>query len=74
VGNEPFCRELNPPRMLSIGVTALFGGALFIFSLKNLTTTYGWALFIVLPFSMGFMAAWLHSFQQPIAQSDAHHC
>ena len=51
--------------MLSIGVTAVCCGALFYFSLKGLTTTYGWALFVVLPFATGFIAAWLHSFQQP---------
>jgi Polyketide cyclase / dehydrase and lipid transport len=63
--DELFFTELNPSRVFSIGVTALFGGALSFFSLTQLMTSYGRALFVVIPFAMGFMAAWLHSFQRP---------
>jgi Polyketide cyclase / dehydrase and lipid transport len=65
VRHELFFTDLNPSRVFSIGVTALFGGALVFFSLTHLITSYGWALFVVMPFAMGFMAAWLHSFQKP---------
>jgi Polyketide cyclase / dehydrase and lipid transport len=60
-----FFTKLNLSRVFSIGGTALFGGAVFGLSLLGGTAAYGWALFVVLPFAMGFMAAWLHSFREP---------
>ena len=50
--------------MLSIGVTSIIG--LVCLSLSTLVIgSYGWSLFIALPFCMGLFAVLLHSYHEP---------
>src|ERR1700726_895269 len=50
--------------MLSIGVTTIIG--LVCLSLSTLAIgSYGWSLFIALPFCMGLFAVLLHSYHEP---------
>jgi uncharacterized membrane protein YhaH (DUF805 family) len=50
--------------MLSIGVTTIIG--LVCLSLSTIVIgSYGWSLFIALPFSMGLFAVLLHSYHEP---------